>query len=160
MTISHLFVCLPTLELTTFEQQVYSTKAGQLVKAGQMHYHWGQTAAKKGTRPLWTVQRISTKKQCNLCGWLERQQCGLHSFFWILSTLEICSVLEQSWKKVYSRTTTKSIPLLQPEHGFCPQNGPESDQVHDWYPNEKMLVVPVCLNDRCCFSGCASIVLY
>ena len=77
-----------------------------------MHYHWGQTAAKKGTRPLWTAQRTSTKKQCNLCGWLERQQCGLHSFFWILSTLEICSVLEQSWKKVYSRTTTKSIPLL------------------------------------------------
>ena len=23
------------------------------------------------------------------------------------------------------RTTTKSLPLLQPEHGFCQQNGPE-----------------------------------
>ena len=37
----------------------------------------------------------------------------------------MCSVLEQSWKKVYSRTTTKSIPLLRPEYGFCQQNGPE-----------------------------------
>ena len=46
-------------------------------------------------------------------------------------------MLEQSWKKVYSRTTTKSIPLLQPEHGFCQQNGPERHQVQDWYPNEK-----------------------
>ena len=24
------------------------------------------------------------KKQCNLCGWLERQQVGIQSFFWIL----------------------------------------------------------------------------
>ena len=32
-------------------------------------------------------------------------------------------------KKIYSRTTAKSIPLLQPEHGFCQQNGPEGGQV-------------------------------
>ena len=32
-------------------------------------------------------------------------------------------------KKIYSRATTKSVPLLQSEHGFCQQNGPESDQV-------------------------------
>ena len=69
-------------------------------------------------------------------------------------------MLKQSSKKVYSRTTTKLIPLLQPEHGFCQQNGPESGQVQDWYPNEKMVVVPVCLNGRCCSSGCASIVSY
>ena len=39
ITISNMFVCQPTLELTTFEQQVCSTT--------QMHYHWEQTAAKK-----------------------------------------------------------------------------------------------------------------
>ena len=33
-------------------------------------------------------------------------------------------------KKIYSRKTTKSVPLLQPEHGFCQQNRPERD------PNE------------------------
>ena len=32
-------------------------------------------------------------------------------------------------KKIYSRATTISVPLLQPEHGFCQQNGPEHDQV-------------------------------
>ena len=26
------------------------------------------------------------KTLCNLCGWLERQQGALHSFFWILPT--------------------------------------------------------------------------
>ena len=39
ITISHLFVCRPTVELTTFEQQVYSTT--------RLHCHWIQTAAKK-----------------------------------------------------------------------------------------------------------------
>ena len=52
-------------------------------------------------------------------------------------------MLEQSQKKLYSTTTAKSIPLLQPEHGFCQQNGLECGQVQDWYPNEKMVVVPV-----------------
>ena len=67
-------------------------------------------------------------------------------------------MLEQSQKKLYSTTTVKSIPLLQPEHGFCQQNGLECGQVQDWYPNEKMVVVPVCLNGRCCSSGCMCIV--
>ena len=40
ITISRLFVCLPTLELPTFEQQKQVT---------QMHYHWGQTTAKMKT---------------------------------------------------------------------------------------------------------------
>ena len=46
-------------------------------------------------------------------------------------------MLQQSWKKVYSRTTTKSNPLLQPEHGFCQQNGPERGKLQDWYPDEE-----------------------
>ena len=38
--------------------------------------------------------------------------------------------------KVYSRTTTKSIPVL-PKMG-CQQNGTERGVVQDWFPNEKM----------------------
>ena len=38
-TISHLFVCGPTLKIITFKQQVCSTT--------QIHYHWEQAAAKK-----------------------------------------------------------------------------------------------------------------
>ena len=62
-------------------------------------------------------------------------------------------MLEQSWKKVYSRTTTKSVPLIQPEHGCCHQNVPERGQLRDWYPDEKMMVLLVCLNGRCCTQG-------
>ena len=69
-------------------------------------------------------------------------------------------MLQQSWKKVYSRTTTKSNPLLHPEHGFCQQNGPEHGQLQDWYPDEEIVVVPICLNGRCCSSWGESIVSY
>ena len=40
-------------------------------------------------------------------------------------------------KKTYSRTLTKSIPMLQPEHGFYEENVLERRQVQDCYPNEK-----------------------
>ena len=49
--------------------------------------------------------------------------------------------------------------MLQPEHEFCQQNGLERGQVQNWYPNQKMVVVPVSLNGRCCSSGCMGIVL-
>ena len=50
--------------------------------------------------------------------------------------------------------------LLQPEHGFFQKNGLESGQTQDWHLNEKMVVVPICLNSSCCSSGCVGIVLY
>ena len=43
---------------------------------------------------------------------------------------------------MYSRTTSRSIALLQPEHGFCQQNGPERGQLQDWYPDGKNDGVP------------------
>ena len=55
-TISHLFDCRPTIELTTFERQVCS--------ATQMHCHWKQTTAKK--RNVATSDNAhQAKKQCN-----------------------------------------------------------------------------------------------
>ena len=39
--------------------------------------------------------------------------------------------------------------MLPPEHGFYQQNRPENGKVQYWCPNEKMLVIPVCLNGRC-----------
>ena len=60
----------------------------------------------------------------------------------------------------HSRATTKTIPLLQLEPGFCQQNGSERRQAKQWYPNEKLVVIPVCLNGRRCSSGCVGIVLY
>ena len=62
--------------------------------------------------------------------------------------------LEQSSKKVYSKATTKSIPLLQPDHEFCLKSGSERGQTQNWYPNEKMVMVPVCLKGICCSSEC------
>ena len=45
-----------------------------------MHYHFGQTAAKKKVITLDCAQQA--KNQCNFdSSWLEQQQCDLQSFF-------------------------------------------------------------------------------
>ena len=94
-----------------------------------MHYQWQKQLQKRHVATLNSAHQA--KKQVNFdSGWLE---------LWQVTS-------EQSWKKVFSRTANKTIPLLQPEHGFCQQDGAECGQVQDWYPNEKMVVVPVCLN--------------
>ena len=38
--------------------------------------------------------------------------------------------------------------MLQPEHGFCQQNELQHGQIQYCYPNEKIMVVSVCLNGR------------
>ena len=48
-------------------------------------------------------------------------------------------------EKVYSRRTTKLIPLFQPEHESCRQNGPDCGQVQDWCPNKIIVVVHIFL---------------
>ena len=65
---------------------------------------------------------------------------------------------EYMYMYIHSRTTTKSVPLLQPELGFA--NRMDQNMARYWYPNEKMVVVPVCLNGRRCYSACMGIVSY
>ena len=55
------FICLPTLELTTIEQGVCSTKTG--------YTKWGQTAAKKERDHFEQHSGYQAKMLCNLCGW-------------------------------------------------------------------------------------------
>ena len=45
-------------------------------------------------------------------------------------------------KNIYSRTTTKPVPVLHPEYGFCQQNGPERGHC---YPNEQMALIQGCV---------------
>ena len=141
ITISQLFVCLPFLELTTFEQQVCSTRIGY---ANALLL--GINSFKKETWPLWTAHIKQNSSEASIRTTTER-------FTQLLLNLVNLrdSVLEKSWKKVYSRTTTKSVPLLQPEHEFCQQNGSERGEVQYWYPNEKMLVVLVCFSNGYCW---------
>ena len=143
ITISHLLDCLPTLELTTFEQQVCSTK----VSYANAQKSLGTNSCKK--RNVAALNNAhQAKKQCNLdSNWLEQTavrftELTLNFVFPLKLPLKLCS-----------RTTTKPIVLLQLEHEFCQQNGPDCGQVHDRYPNEKMVVVPVFFNGRYYSSG-------
>ena len=66
LTISHFFVCLPTLELITFGQQLFSKKR----KVNQMYYNWEKAAAKK--ERSYFEQRTSSKNgpEVQLGKWL------------------------------------------------------------------------------------------
>ena len=76
VTISHLFICLPTLELTTFEQQVWSTKMSY-THAISLETN---KCVKKNVITMNGARQ--EKKERNFgSGWLEQQQGGLHSFF-------------------------------------------------------------------------------
>ena len=70
--ISHLFVCLPTLELTIFEQRLRSTKIGY---ANALSLR--KISNKNG---IWSLKQCvsSKKKQSTFHGvWFERQQRGV-----------------------------------------------------------------------------------
>ena len=125
-----------------------------------MHCHWGQAAAKKWNVAILNSAAHIKQKSSVTCVVGQNDNRAVY-----IASSESCQPNRDLFgagtklKESIFKITTKSIPLLQPEHGFCQQNGSERGQVQYWYLNEKMVVVPVCLNCRCCSSGCVGIVL-
>ena len=89
-----LFVCLPSLELIIFEQEVCSTKIGYANTLSS-----GRNSCKKNKKRGHLEQRSArqAKTLCNLYGWLEWHQGALHRFFWILPTYQ---KFVRLWNKV------------------------------------------------------------
>ena len=57
-------------------------------------------------------------------------------------------------KKTYSKTTANQIHCYNQNIGFV--NRMDQNVAKYWHPNKKLVVVPVCLNGRCCYTGCVS----
>ena len=93
-----------------------------------MHYHWEQTAEKKECGHF--ERHTSSKKAVQLWQWLVRTTAVQFTYL-LLNLVNLRHLLgvRTKLKQIYSRTITKSVSLLQPEHGFCQQNGPECAQV-------------------------------
>ena len=136
-----MLTCFTSFRLCTHLEQHLGNSCLQQKWVKQMHYDWGQAAGKRGKWLLWAVH-IKQKRQCS---------ATLTVVVWN-DNMAVYIASSKSWKKVYSRTITKFIPLLHREHGFCQQNGPEGGQALDWYLNEKMVVIPVISNGLCCYS--------
>ena len=138
-----------TLDLTTFYQQTFSEM--------QLHYDW---AAKKGN--MTTLNSVHQPKiQCIAdSSQLVRTTTGWFTqLFLNLVNLRDFLGVGTKLKESIFKNNNKSIPMLQPEHGFRQQYRPECGQLQHWYQDEKMVVVRVCLNGRCCSSGCVDIAL-
>ena len=71
------FLCLPTLELTTFEQQVCSIKTGYVIVLS-----WGTNSHKRKECDHIEQWTSSKRKQCKFdSGCLELQQSCVHCLF-------------------------------------------------------------------------------
>ena len=120
LTISHIFVYLPSLEFTTFEQQVWSTKMGYGNALSLAINSW-----KKRNVAVLTAQ-LKQKSSVSLT------VVGLNDSRSVYNIVfsESCEPKRfvRCGKKI-ERTTTKSISPLQPEHGFYWEKGPEHGQV-------------------------------
>ena len=105
--------------------------------------------------PLWTTH-IKQKSSVNLKSWFERQQSGAafskfsepKRFVWRLNKVQGTYIQEQKPNQFYCYNE-KMIFL---------KNRSESFQIQDWYPNQKMVVVPVSLNGRCYSSECVGVI--
>ena len=97
------------------------------------------------------------KTLCKLCGWLERQQGAVLSFFWIVLTLH---KLVQRWNKVERKYDQEKQPnqfhwYIQ-NVGFVKRMGQNVAKYRIGVRMKKMVVVPVCL----LYILCVGIVLY
>ena len=114
----------------------------------------GISSCKKRMWLLWSAY-IKQKKQCSttltVVGWNDSMAVYVYSSEYS-KPKRFVSAFEKGWKKVYSKTIIKLILLLHSEHDFYQQNGPESGQAQHWYPNEKMVVIPVFSNGLCFYS--------
>ena len=57
-------------------------------------------------------------------------------------------MLEQSQKKYIQEQQPNQFHCYNKNMGFI--NRMDQNVAKYWYPNEKMVVIPVCLNGRCC----------
>ena len=130
-----------------------------------MGYCWGQTAAKKEMWKLWRAH-IKQKKAVQLWQWFVSMTTGRCTLF-LLSFLNLRNLF-CVWiklKKNIFKNNNQTNSTVTTRTGFFRKAERECFQVQDWYPNEKMVVVPVCLNVRCfdvkcCSSECTGVVSY
>ena len=149
------FLCLPTLELTTFEQQVCSIKTGYVNVLS-----WGQTATKE--RNVTTLNSGHQAKESSANLIVVVWNCNKACTLFILNLLNLRDLFGVSTKlkEIIFKNNHQMNSTVTTEHGFFRQNGLERCEVQVWYPNEKNLVVPVCLTGRCCSSECVGVVSY
>ena len=100
-----LFVCLPTLELTTFEQEVCSTKIGYANTLSS-----GTNSCKKRNVATLNSAAHIKQKRCVTCRAGQNDSRALY-----IASSESCQP-NRNLFGVGTRVTTKLIPLLQPEH--------------------------------------------
>ena len=110
-----------------------------------MHYHWRQTAPKNSVAFIRTTAERFTQPFLNLVNLRDLFDVGTKLY---------SSIFKVLYSKLYSKYIQEQQPnefdCYNQDMGFVKKNRPERGQVQDWYPNEKIVVVPIGLNGKCC----------
>ena len=126
-----------------------------------MLFHLGQTAAIKGTWPLWTAH-IEQKsiETLTMVGWNNNRA---------VNTASSKSFKPKRFTRRLNKVEGKYIQKQQLNQFHCYNKNMELvDRMDqnvakcriDGYPNERIVVVPFCLNGRCCSTEWAGVVLF
>ena len=141
------------MELTTFEQHVCSVKIdyANTISLGT------NSCKKRNVATFNSTQQA--KKQCNFdSGWLERHQCGYIAFSESCEPRRFVRYWNKVERKYIQEQQLNQFLCYNQNMGFV--NRMEQNVAKNWYTNAKMVVVSVCLDGRCCSSGCVDIVSY
>ena len=152
-TYFRLFVCLPTLELTTFEQEVCSTKIGYANTLSS-----GTNSCKKSNvttlnsavhiKQKCCVAFVAGKNDKRVLYIASSKSCQPNRNLFSAGTKLKESIFNN---QINSTVTTRTCVLSKEWITRWPSTGLVS--------NETMVVVPVCFNGRCSSSGCVGVAL-
>ena len=137
-------------------QQHLRNKCTQQKQVTQMHYCWAQTAAKKECGH--SGQHTSSKKwsaTLTVVG-LNNKRAVYIASSKFSEPKRFVRRLNKFGGKYIQEQQLNQFHCHNLNRVFFSKDGPESFQVIDWYPNEKMVVVPVCLYVPCFDVGCCS----
>ena len=114
-----------TLELTTFEQEVWPTKISYTNRLSS-----GTNSCKKRIVATLNSAEHIKQKHCVTCVAGQNDSRALY-----IASSESCKPDRNRFG--FETKLKEYIQEQQPEHGFCQKNGSERGQAQDWYPNEK-----------------------
>ena len=168
-----LMVCLtPTISFDTFMDNYFisfrllthlganNIKATRMLNKNRLHectINWNKHLQKKGTWRLWTAHiKQKTSVTLTVVGWNHSsaiyKSCESKRFVWCWNKVE--KNIFKNNNQISCTVTTGTWVLSKRGHfvSFVMYQ----NVAKYWYPNENMVVIPVCLNGRC-YEGCGCI---
>ena len=115
-----------------------------------------------GDKKLQKKRKVATLNSAHQA----KRQCNFENGWLLVYVASSESSEPKRFVRCWNKVERKHIQKQRPNQFHCYNqntdfvNRMDQDVAKYWYPNGKMVAVPVCLNGICCSSRCVGIVLY